>query len=201
MKILAFFTNNNVPETGLNPTIRIRDLSDDSLVITDASMSESGDGHYKYDFIAYDPDKDYAVRCDGGGTLPAADRYKFSGNENYVDDIWETDLNSHSVSASPADSLIRTEYHNAVCIDTVNGKNRTEYPFGTAGYPVQSISDAKTIADSFGFKDFKVQGTLVLSSGDFTGYNFYGSSNVLQNVIVLSGGTVTNSKFEGITLT
>ena len=50
MKILAFFTSSGSPATGLSPTIRIRDLFDDSLVVTDAVMSESGDGNYKYDF-------------------------------------------------------------------------------------------------------------------------------------------------------
>jgi hypothetical protein len=87
MKIVSFFTNSGTPATGLNPTIRIRDLSDNSLVVTDAVMTEVGDGHYVYDYIAYDLDKNYAIRSDGGGTLPNADRYKYAGNENYIEDI------------------------------------------------------------------------------------------------------------------
>ena len=86
MKIVSFFTNSGAPATGLNPTIRIRDLSDNSLIVTDGAMTEVGDGHYVYDFTDYDIEKDYAIRSDGGGTLPTAERYKYAGNENYLDD-------------------------------------------------------------------------------------------------------------------
>ena len=87
MQILAFFTNNGVPATGLSPTIRIRNVDTTVLVVTDAAMSETGDGHYSYDFTGYDPTEDYAIRCDGGVTLRNTDRYKYAGNDNYYDDI------------------------------------------------------------------------------------------------------------------
>jgi hypothetical protein len=88
MKILAFFTNNNIPAIGLSPTIRIRDLVDNSLVVTDSAMLEVGDGHYQYDFTTYDIEQNYAIRCDGGVILADNERYSYAGNENYVDDIW-----------------------------------------------------------------------------------------------------------------
>ena len=80
MYITAFFTDNGVPKTSLTPTIRIRDLSDNSLVVTDASMSEVGDGYYKYNFSSYDDTKDYAIRCDGGESLDNAERYTYGTN-------------------------------------------------------------------------------------------------------------------------
>lgn len=86
-EIIAPFTNSGSPALGLSPTIRIRDVSDGSLVITDEAMTETGDGNYSYTFAAYDPNKNYAVRCDGGGGLPNAERYTFGGNENYIEDI------------------------------------------------------------------------------------------------------------------
>jgi hypothetical protein len=90
MKILAFFTSSGTPVLGLTPTIRIRDLFDNSLVITDANMSEVGDGNYQYDFVGYDKDTDYAVRCDGGIILSESDRYTYAGNENFIEDISES---------------------------------------------------------------------------------------------------------------
>ena len=81
MYVVAFFTDEGTPKTGLTPTIRIRDLSTDSLVITDASMSESGDGFYKYNFTSYDSYKDYSIRCDGGSSLSDTDRYTFGVND------------------------------------------------------------------------------------------------------------------------
>ena len=98
MYITAFFTNNGIPATGLSPTIRIREVVLGNLVVTDASMTEVGDGWYQYNFTSYDKDIDYVIRCDGGVLLSASERYTYAGNENYIDDINETV--SQNVSAS-----------------------------------------------------------------------------------------------------
>ena len=95
MYITAFYTNDGAPATGLSPTVRIRRVSDNALVITDAAMSEVGDGWYKYDYSAYDEELDYAIRCDGGSSLTNADRYKYAGNESYIDDIDTKLSNEH----------------------------------------------------------------------------------------------------------
>ena len=100
--ILASFTSAGTPQTGLSPTIRIRDLSDNSLAITDAAMTEVGDGFYKYSFATYDEDKEYSIRADGTATLAAADRYQFAGNESYVDDLWDAQTTDHDVIGSLA---------------------------------------------------------------------------------------------------
>lgn len=67
-------------ETGLEPTIRIRDLSDNSLVVEDEVMSEVGDGFYKYVFSGYTDNVEYAIRADGGSALGPA-RYQYAVNE------------------------------------------------------------------------------------------------------------------------
>lgn len=101
--VLAFFTDNDGPVTGLSPTVRIRDLSDGSLAVTDAALIEKGDGHYAYEFTAYDYTKDYAIRVDGGASLSNTFRYKYSGNENFVDDIDSVlDNNTTLVAVSAA---------------------------------------------------------------------------------------------------
>lgn len=88
MFITAFFAKDGVPETGLSSvTIRIRKISDNSLVITDEAMSEVGDGSYKYDFTTYDGTIDYVFRCDGGNTLPDSERYTYGSNESFSQDI------------------------------------------------------------------------------------------------------------------
>ncbi len=81
LQIAAFFTERGEPKTGLIPTIRIRKIIDGSLLISDESMTELGDGFYKYAFAGYDGNTDYAIRADGGATLNDTDRYKFSTNE------------------------------------------------------------------------------------------------------------------------
>ena len=103
MWVTAFFTNGGTPELGLSATVRIRKLSDDSLVVTDAAMSEVGDGHYKYDFTAYDENINYAIRCDGSATLSGAERYTYGGNENsctsttVASAVWDALKASHVV--------------------------------------------------------------------------------------------------------
>lgn len=89
MNISAYFSNSGTPATGLSPTINIRDFSDGSLVVNGAAMTETGDGFYKYDFAGYDATKDYAIRCDGGIALLAADRYAVasSGQEGDIASI------------------------------------------------------------------------------------------------------------------
>lgn len=95
-KISAFFTDAGTPKTGLSATIRIRKLSDNSLVVTDAAMTEVGDGFYSYDFTTYDIEEEYTIRCDGSATLTNnLDRYTYAGNESYSEDIWETETTDH----------------------------------------------------------------------------------------------------------
>ncbi len=104
MYILSFFRDNGSPKTGLTPTIKIRDVSDGSLLINGASMTEVGDGFYRYDYSAYDSEKDYAIICDGGISLSDYDRYAYAGNESYVDDIsngvLDEQLSEHSITGS-----------------------------------------------------------------------------------------------------
>jgi len=114
MWIIVYFTDSGVPKTGLSPTIRIRDLSDDTLVVTDAAMTEVGDGCYKYDFAAYDSTKDYSIRCDGTATLSNIDRYAFAGSEwNGIDDIKGTGFAKNTHSLTNIDGIV-----DAILVDT-----------------------------------------------------------------------------------
>lgn len=61
----ADFSTLGVPETGLSPTITIRDTFDGSVVINAAAMTEVGGGAYKYDFTN-DTAKKYSIVIDGG---------------------------------------------------------------------------------------------------------------------------------------
>jgi len=78
MWVTAVFLENNVPQTGLSPTIKIYKMSDQSVVVNGAAMSELGDGIYYYDFSAYGEDEDYSIVCDGGVAL--TNRYSYSNS-------------------------------------------------------------------------------------------------------------------------
>ena len=87
--ITSFFTTNGVPAAGLTPTIRIWEVAvgSQNLIVTDDPMVEVGDGFYKYDFSAYDNQKDYVFRSDGGASLSDAERYQTAANDNFADDV------------------------------------------------------------------------------------------------------------------
>ena len=80
LTVLAYFTNNGVPATGLSATVRIRKVSDNSLFVTDQAMTEVGDGWYKYAYSGAVATETYASRCYGGASLPEAERYAFGAN-------------------------------------------------------------------------------------------------------------------------
>ena len=100
MIIQTKFTDGGIPKLGLTPTLRIRKVSDNSLVVTDAAMSEVGGGWYKYTFTAYTGSVDYAMRADGGAVITGYERYTAMGNENFVTDIWDAQTANHTVSGS-----------------------------------------------------------------------------------------------------
>ena len=145
MNILAFFTNNGSPALGLNPTIRIRNVVTNALLVTDASMSEVGDGHYKYNFTTYDKDIDYSIRCDGGVLLPASERYTYAGNENYIDDISETvteAVSGISVSAAGVD-------YDLIADKVWDEDTKSHQASGSFGEMINDIStDVKNISAS-----------------------------------------------------
>jgi len=111
MWILASFTDGGVPASGISPlpTIRIRDVATSSVVVSDISMSETGDGFYAYDFAAQDFEKDYTFRCDAGDYLTDSERYTFGSSGPYdesIDDI-QTVVNSTETTITEVD--VRTE--------------------------------------------------------------------------------------------
>lgn len=82
MYITATFIKDDVPQTGLSPTIDIVDLSDNSLIVDAGSMSHVRKGLYKYNFSSYDPWKTYGIICDGGVTMVGYGRYAYTVNDS-----------------------------------------------------------------------------------------------------------------------
>jgi len=118
--ITSFFTKKGVPQFGLQPIIRIWEVSgtDHTLVIgapdgtgdpgtgigTDGEMVEvktagtpiSQDGFYKFEFtdtMGYDPTKTYITRADGGSTIPFGERYQ-SAEIDSADALTQADINN-----------------------------------------------------------------------------------------------------------
>lgn len=105
MYITAFFTHNGVPTSGLNATLRIREVATSTLVVTDDPMTDIGDGFYSYDFATYDPTLAYAIRCDGTAVLNDVERYAAAtndpmSNETVASAVWNEALGSYATSGT-----------------------------------------------------------------------------------------------------
>lgn len=109
--ITIFATTNNVPATGLSPTIRIWEVAagSHSLVVADDNMTEIDDGFYKYEFTTMDPLKHYDYRADTGSSQPAGERFHAGASHLSPDEIsdvtWDEDLTTHNVVNSGAELL------------------------------------------------------------------------------------------------
>jgi hypothetical protein len=81
MIITTHYTKEGTPETGLTPTITIRLISNNNVVVNAELMTEVGGGFYKYDFVGYDENVEYAFIADAGITLSDYERYTTGTNE------------------------------------------------------------------------------------------------------------------------
>jgi len=133
MNISAYFSNSGTPATGLSPVINIRDISDGSLVVTAAAMTEVNDGFYKYAFAGYDSSKDYVILCDGGVALAAADRYAITTTGKGED--FSATEKAAITAAVPTTAEIKTEVEQA----------------GSHLALIKAVTDALTVAASSKF--------------------------------------------------
>jgi hypothetical protein len=97
------------------------------------------------------------------------------------------------VGGYPSDSAIR-RYAGKITIDTVSGTAGTTFPIGTEDDPVSNVADAKTIADSLGFKTYHLNGSITLTV-DHQNWNISGDDPAQDIVTVNAGVSVDTSTF------
>ncbi len=126
--IIALFTNNAVPLVGAAdlPTIRIRRLDTDVLVVTDAETTEVGDGYYKYVFDN-DVHIEYAARLDGDpdstGQVTATERYQAASipsAQKKTGEVWQRHgLDTDNPLTITQDGLLGSQDSGDVELDSV----------------------------------------------------------------------------------
>ena len=94
------------------------------------------------------------------------------------------------VTVTRAQQLI--EYDHAIYIDAVNGTNANVYPYGTEANPVDSWSNAKILADFYGFRNIRFKGNLTLDA-DLEGYIVEGGG--VLDTLNISNFSVQGSTF------
>ena len=172
--ITAHFTVNGVPSLGLVPSIDIFELdgtnpSLNTQVVSSDALVEVGIGFYRYDFTTFNPTSNYVFVIDGGAGIVGPDRYKFGGNESYVEDIapavWDQTLVNHTISGSTgmalnqlqADvaSLMISEVALASLLNTLlkYERNRTKIDIPSAQMIIYD-DDGVTPLTTFDLRDF-----------------------------------------------
>lgn len=90
--VAGFVNEEGDPLTGATPTITIRKVLDNTVLINSASMTEIGNGFYKYNFATYSSTIAYTFLCDSG--VDMSGRYAMSTSvidlEDKVDAIQDT---------------------------------------------------------------------------------------------------------------
>jgi hypothetical protein len=130
MNILTFFTENGIPKSGLLPSIKIVNITTETVIVLWENMDEISDGWYKYDFSAYDYKQEYIIIMDGGPELPGGERYNSASSDNSSNEIskivWNAQKTSFLESGSFGESLNTIEndlkrtlglLHENICID------------------------------------------------------------------------------------
>lgn len=79
MDIIVNFSEGSLPATGKNPILSSW-TTDGSLVISGETMSEIGNGFYKYSFSGYDYEQDYIFTA-YESTLPLGEQYYHYSND------------------------------------------------------------------------------------------------------------------------
>jgi len=95
MWVTIYFQDYDTPATGLTPDIRIRSVETGD-VVTSGTMSEIGEGWYKYDFSSYDISKDYYIFADAV-SLVGPDRYQVGVTGEYGTNIDTINLLSDNI--------------------------------------------------------------------------------------------------------
>ena len=206
MDILAFFTNQGIPATGLSPIIRIRDVSDGSLLVTDAAMTEVGDGHYKYNFVAYDAESEYAIRCDGGVVLPSSERFTYAGNENYFKDtgraVWSDSPSAYDLPISSfGQQFIAIVYGDSIYVDALSSWSGTDLGLGIGSQirPVNNINDAVAIAQYRAVDRLLIQSSITIeATDDVSRFELYTIGVLGTDVTLTAGASAHQAAFRNL---
>jgi hypothetical protein len=97
----------------------------------------------------------------------------------------------------PDESAI-ARYESVVHIDTTGGGVAgTAFPIGTPGTPVDNPTDARTIADALGIRQYHVNGQITLTA-NHDNWTFAGEEPRQDIVVVQAGVSVADSSFDRV---
>lgn len=118
----------------------------------------------------------------------------------YVEGTAKITDNSDGTAVVHMDSVQVAEsaYNELVFVDTAIGVSGQNYPYGISTRPVNSITDALAIANTYNLKGLSLSGTIV-ADRDFENMRLEGRGVVTNNIIIASGFSFDNSNLVRLT--
>ncbi len=118
------------------PTIRVRRLDTDALVVTDADMTELGGGLFKYIYSTPVEGVAFSARADGdpsaAAQVPANVRYQTGSGDNFAAEVWQNEgldpgnpKTLDRVSATDMDEDVDQIHKDSTTVGTVSTQTRT----------------------------------------------------------------------------
>lgn len=116
--------------------------------------------------------------------------------------VFATITSSSSATLQEQESIQYSSFGGGVTIDAASGTAGTTFPAGTPQQPVDSVSDAMSIAVDRGFKKLYVNGDLTFTTGDdVSEMMIVGQDQILSTLTIESAADVTSSKFQDCIIT
>jgi len=180
-----------------NGTVTAQQVLDESEVAlsTVAGMEYLGNGGGRIEFASlatgtflFLKDNVRLIRDNAGDSSATVEAFVTSSDGIILDN---TNGDVQFVTVTRAQQLI--EYDHAIYIDAANGTNANVYPYGTEANPVNSWSNAKVLADFYGFRNIRFKGNLTLDA-DLEGY-------IVEAGGVLDTLNISNFSVQGSTFT
>jgi hypothetical protein len=128
----------------------------------------------------------YTITFENVGTPYAV---SLVGSNNNILDV--TNLNNVAIRSNNSAGLVQMReiqfnvFQGGIWVDFTTGTTSTVYPAGTPLQPVKYISDAVTIAQSYGFTDLYINGNYALTTGDdVSNYRIIGTNPLLSYLTI-----------------
>jgi len=122
-------------------------------------------------------------------------------NYNYLVpySVYNESISQYTTAGTAGHTIAMTAFNSNVWLDADSGTAGTTYPTGTPFQPVSNISDARTIADTWGLSSITFKGAISLDQ-EYAAWKFIGMAGANECIVNLNGQDVDETMFEMCTL-
>lgn len=114
-----------------------------------------------------------------------------------ADQVWEELSVDHTATGTMGLLQRHALYPDGIVYVDTAGVAGTTHPIGTALHPVDNMADARTIADAYGIRHFRIRGSVTLDQ-DYIGFRFSADVHDPASSVALAGFDVASTTFSDL---